>query len=46
MSPERVGIGGMIVWIIALLAGFVALGYVFMLADRLLAKKHKATLIE
>lgn len=40
LNPERVGIGGMIVWIIALLAGFVALGYLFMLADRLLAKKR------
>ena len=39
LNPERVGISGMITWVLALLAGFVVLGYLFMLTDRLLAKK-------
>ena len=40
LNPARVGIGGMIVWMIALLAGFIALGYLFMLVDCLLVKKR------
>ena len=39
LNPERVGTGGIIIWSAALLAGFVALGYLFMLADRLLRKR-------
>ena len=40
LNPERVGIGGLIVWVIALLVIFVVLGYLFMLADRLLARNQ------
>ena len=40
LNPERVGIGGMIIWIIALLAGFIVLGYLFMMVDRLLGKRQ------
>ena len=40
LNPERVGIGGMVMWIFALLVGFVAGGFLFMLVDRLLAKKE------
>ena len=36
LNPERVGIGGIILWVAALLAGFVVLGYLFMMVDRLL----------
>ena len=36
LNPERVGVGGMAVWILALLAAFIALGYLFMLADRVI----------
>ena len=39
LNPERVGIGGIILWVGALLAGFVALGYLFMMVDRLLRKR-------
>ena len=39
LNPERVGIGGIILWVAALLAGFVVLGYLFMTVDRLLRKK-------
>ncbi len=42
LNPQRVGIGGMIIWAIALLAGFIVLGYLFMMADRLLKKTDKA----
>ena len=42
LNPERVGIGGIILWVAALLAGFVVLGYLFMMVDRLLWKTlHK-----
>ncbi len=41
LNPERVGIGGMIMWVIILLACFIILGYLFMLADRLLREKPK-----
>ena len=40
LNPERVGIGGMAIWVFALLAGFVILGYLFMMVDRLLGKKQ------
>ncbi|MBR0381735.1 MAG: Pr6Pr family membrane protein [Eubacterium sp.] len=38
LNPERVGISGMVTWILGLLAGFILLGYLFMLADHLLKK--------
>ena len=42
LNPERVGICGIILWVAALLAGFVVLGYLFMMVDRLLWKTlHK-----
>ncbi len=41
LNPERTGAGGMAVWILALLAGFVALGYLFMPADRALCRAGK-----
>ena len=44
LNPERVGISGMITWILALLAGFIILGYIFMLIDHLIGKwlkKHE-----
>ena len=40
LNPERVGMGGIIIWIFALLAGFVILGYLFMMVDRLLGKEQ------
>lgn len=42
LNPERVGAGGMAVWILVLLAAFVALGYLLMLLDRVLGRKGKA----
>jgi len=39
LNPERVGVGGMTVWILALLVAFVALGFLFLLADYLLGKR-------
>ena len=39
LNPERVGVGGMAVWILALLVAFVALGFLFLLADYLLGKR-------
>ena len=36
LNPERVGFGGMAVWILFLLAAFIGLGYLFMLADHML----------
>ena len=41
LNPERVGIGGMIKWIIVLLACFIVMGYLFMLVDRLLRGKAR-----
>ena len=41
LNPERVGIGGMITWILALLAGFIVMGYIFMIIDHLLGKMLK-----
>ncbi len=41
LNPEKAGVSGMAVWILALLAAFIALGYLFMLADRLLQKGRK-----
>lgn len=38
LNPERVGIGGIILWVSALLAAFVVGGYVFMLIDWLPGK--------
>ena len=41
LNPERVGIGGMTMWILVLLAFFVLLGYLFLLIDRLLCRTGK-----
>ena len=41
LNPDRVGAGGIALWSAALLAAFVAGGYLFMLIDRLLAPKSK-----
>ncbi len=38
LNPERVGISGMIIWILGLLAAFILMGYLFMLIDHLLGK--------
>lgn len=38
LNPERVGFGGMAMWIAALLAGFILGGFLFMLIDRVLGK--------
>ena len=38
LNPERIGVGGMVLWILGLLVFFVALGYLFMLADRVLCR--------
>jgi len=35
LNPERVGIRGIIIWVLALLAGFILLGYFFMMIDHL-----------
>lgn len=42
LNPERVGIGGMAMWIGALLAAFILGGYIFMLIDKLLGKTTRA----
>ena len=42
LNPERVGAGGIAAWVGALLAAFVAGGFLFMLADRLLAGRKAA----
>ena len=39
LNPERVGVGGMAVWILALLVAFGALGILFYLVDYLLEKR-------
>ena len=39
LDPERVGIGGMAMWIGALLIGFILGGFLFLLIDRLLMKR-------
>jgi len=39
LNPERVGIGGMITWILALLVGFIVMGYIFMIIDHLLGRR-------
>lgn len=39
LNPERVGIGGMAKWIGALLLGFIAGGFIFLLIDRLIMKR-------
>lgn len=41
LNPERVGIGGMAMWIFALLGAFVVGGFVFMLADKMLSGKKR-----
>ena len=41
LNPERVGIAGMITWILALLAGFIVMGFVIMIIDHLLGKMLK-----
>ena len=41
LNPERMGISGIIIWVLALLAGFILLGYLFMGTDHLLGKKLK-----
>ena len=42
LNPERVGIGGMAIWISALLAAFVLGGYLFLLIDYVLGKGQRA----
>ena len=42
LNPERVGIGGIAMWVFALLAAFVAGGFLFLMIDRLLARKKQA----
>lgn len=39
LNPERVGISGMIIWILALLVAFILMGYLFMLIDHLLGRR-------
>lgn len=39
LNPEKVGIGGMAMWIGALLIGFMLGGFLFLLIDRLLMKR-------
>ena len=39
LNPERMSTGGMIAWILALLAGFILMGYLFMMTDHILGKK-------
>ena len=41
LNPERVGVAGMGIWILALLVVFVALGYVFVLIDHALCRIRK-----
>ena len=38
LNPERVGIGGIAMWVCALLTAFIAGGFLFMGLDRLLAR--------
>ena len=38
LNPERVGVGGIVTWVFALLAAFVAGGFLFMLIDRVIFK--------
>ncbi len=42
LDPGRVGVSGMITWILAMLVGFMGLGYLFMLFDRALGRKKDA----
>ena len=39
LNPQRVGVGGMVTWILILMAAFIGLGYLFMLIDRLIGKR-------
>ena len=41
LNPDRVGVGGLVTWVLALLAIFVVLGFLFMLVDRLLGRKAR-----
>ena len=43
LNPDRVGIGGMIGWILGMLAAFVVLGYLIMLVDHLLSRKKSVS---
>lgn len=38
LNPERVGVQGVITWVLVLLVFFIVLGFVFMLIDRILGK--------
>lgn len=40
LNPERVGIGGMAMWIGALLIGFILGGFLFLMVDRLLKQRN------
>ena len=40
LNPESVGIGGMTMWICALLIGFILGGFLFLLVDRLMMKRR------
>lgn len=41
LNPERVGAGGVVLWVLALLAAFVAGGFLLMLVDRMLAGRSR-----
>ena len=41
LNPERVGLSGMALWILALLAAFIVLGFLFFAIDRLLLRLKK-----
>ncbi len=43
LNPERVGIKGIITWVLALLAAFIIMGYLFMMIDHLLIRKTEKT---
>lgn len=41
LNPEKVGVSGVAMWIVILLAAFVLMGYIFMGLDRLFARRKK-----
>ena len=43
LNPEKVGMGGVAMWVLALLAAFVAGGFLFMIADRLLVRVFRTS---
>jgi hypothetical protein len=44
LNPERVGVQGVIKWVIILLIFFIVLGFIFMLIDHVLGRKKSAEL--